>query len=101
MREGERRDRELGYRDADLNVRRKADKEVTGRFRAVLGEQGFEKFKKYVRRFDQEILPLDGASGLLDRVRQLLDAAPPPGVSPREKREMLDDLVRIVKEDVL
>ncbi|VDC02510.1 unnamed protein product [Peniophora sp. CBMAI 1063] len=93
--------REMGYRDADLNVRRKADKEVTGRFRVVLGEQGFEKFKKYVRRFDQEIIPLDGASGLLDRVRQLLDTAPPPGVTSREKREMLDDLVRIVKEDVL
>ncbi|KZV77147.1 hypothetical protein PENSPDRAFT_746921 [Peniophora sp. CONT] len=96
-----REQRELGYREADLKVRRKADKEVTGRFRTVLGEQGFEKFKKYVRRFDQELIPLDGASGLLDRVRQLLDAAPPPGVSPREKREMLDDLVRIVKEDVL
>ena len=40
-------------------------------------------------------------SRVSQRVKQLLDTAPPPGVSPRERREMLDDLVRIVREDVL
>jgi len=52
-----------------------------------------------VRRFDAEIIPLEGAAGLLVRVRRLLDCAPPPGVSEWEKREMLDDLMRIVREN--
>ncbi|KAI0065844.1 hypothetical protein BV25DRAFT_1821529 [Artomyces pyxidatus] len=99
-REGARKARErlaryeLGY--AHGEPRRKTDKEVTGRFRDVLGDAGFETFKKYVRRFDADIIPLDG---LLVRVERLLDATSPRGINEREKREMLDDLVRIVKEN--
>ncbi|KAH9011165.1 hypothetical protein EDB85DRAFT_2160253 [Lactarius pseudohatsudake] len=55
--------------------RSRKDKEVTGRFREVLGAEGFEAFKKYVRRFDADIIPLEGASGLLGRVERLLDKA--------------------------
>ncbi|KAI0310156.1 hypothetical protein OF83DRAFT_899435 [Amylostereum chailletii] len=108
MREGEReareRLREFGYvgagggRSATTGAHRKRDREVTGRYKDVLGEAGFEAFKKYVRRFDAEIIPLEGSAGLLMRVRRLLDTAPSPGVNEREKREMLDDLMRIVRE---
>ena len=51
-----------------------------------------------MRRFDADIIPLDGASGLLGRVGRLLDKAPTRHVGTREKREMLDDLARIVRE---
>jgi hypothetical protein len=51
-----------------------------------------------VRRFDADIIPLEGAAGLLGRVGRLLDKAPTRLVDAREKREMLDDLVRIVRE---
>ncbi|KAH9053315.1 hypothetical protein EDB87DRAFT_1709172 [Lactarius vividus] len=87
---------EMGY--ARSRSRSRKDKEVTGRFREVLGAEGFEAFKKYVRRFDADIIPLEGASGLLGRVERLLDKAPTRHVGTREKREMLDDLVRIVRE---
>jgi hypothetical protein len=51
-----------------------------------------------VRRFDADIIPLDGSSGLLGRVERLLDKAPTRHVSTREKRELLDDLLGIVRE---
>jgi len=86
---------ELGYADS----RSRKDKEVTGRFREVLGAEGFEAFKKYVRRFDADIIPLEGSSGLLGRVERLLDKAPTRHVSTREKRELLDDLLGIVREN--
>jgi hypothetical protein len=108
---------ELGY----AHTRSRKDKEVTGRFREVLGAEGFEAFKKCerfffcvwglpliitfcwcsgvdVRRFDADIIPLDGSSGLLGRVERLLDKAPTRHVSTREKRELLDDLLGIVRE---
>lgn len=52
-----------------------------------------------VRRFDADLIPLEGPSGLLGRVGRLLDKAPARHVGAREKREMLDDLVRIVREN--
>ncbi|KAH9986324.1 hypothetical protein BJV74DRAFT_951929 [Russula compacta] len=101
-REGGRRTRErlaeyeFGY---TRSARSRKDREVTGRFRDVLGAEGFEAFKKYVRRFDADLIPLEGPSGLLGRVGRLLDKAPVRHVGAREKREMLDDLVRIVREN--
>ncbi|KAI9452587.1 hypothetical protein F5148DRAFT_1235691 [Russula earlei] len=100
-REGERRTRErlaeyeLGYGRS----RSRKDREVTGRFRDVLGAEGFEAFKKYVRRFDADLIPLEGPSGLLGRVECLLDKAPGRHIGVCEKRELLDDLVRIVREN--
>jgi hypothetical protein len=51
-----------------------------------------------VRRFDAELIPLHGASGLLGRVERLLDKTPVRHVGAREKDELLDDLVKIVHE---
>jgi hypothetical protein len=118
-REGARRRRErlaeyeLGY----MRSRSRKDREITGRFRDVLGTEGFEAFKKCklphiilsksctladsgldVRRFDAELIPLHGPSGLLGRVERLLDKAPVRQVGAREKDELLDDLVKIVHE---
>ena len=125
-REGARRTRErlaeheLGF----ARSRSRNDRETTGRFRDVLGTEGFEAFKKCelllcallqkppfvdrvlcspwwvdVRRFDAELIPLHGSTGLLGRVERLLDKAPVRHVSAREKGELLDDLVRIVHEN--
>jgi len=100
-REGERRTRErlaeyeLGY----ARSRSRKDREVTGRFREVLGTEGFETFKKYVRRYDADLIPLEGSVGLLGRVERLLDKAPTRPIGTREKHELLDDLVRIVREN--
>jgi hypothetical protein len=121
-REGERRTRErlaeyeLGY------TRSRKDREVTGRFREVLGSQGFEAFRKCkaflfhlttrppkrasdfffsadVRRYDADLIPLEGPSGLLGRVERLLDKTPTRRLGALEQRELLDDLVRIVREN--
>jgi len=100
-RQDERRTRErlaeyeLGY----ARSRSRKDREVTGRFREVLGTEGFETFKKYVRRYDADLIPLEGSVGLLGRVERLLDKAPTRPIGTREKHELLDDLVRIVREN--
>ena len=52
-----------------------------------------------MRRFDAELIPLHGPTGLLGRVERLLDKAPVRRVGVREKGELLDDLVRIVHEN--
>ena len=51
-----------------------------------------------MRRFDAEVIPLEGPSGLLVRVKRLLDAAPFPGIDERKKQDLLEDLARIVEE---
>ena len=51
-----------------------------------------------MRRFDAELIPLQGPSGLLGRVERLLDKTPVRHVGAREKDELLDDLVKIVHE---
>ncbi|KAH9971330.1 hypothetical protein BGW80DRAFT_1460601 [Lactifluus volemus] len=93
-REGARRTRErlaeyeLGY----ARERSGKDKEVTGRFREVLGGEA----RAQIRRGNYS---LEGSSGLLGHVERLLDKAPTRHVSTSEKRELLDDLVRIVREN--
>ena len=54
-----------------------------------------------MRRFDADLIPLEGPSGLLGRVERLLDnaSAHHRNLGVREKRELLDDLVRIVHEN--
>ena len=52
-----------------------------------------------VRRYDADLIPLEGSSGLLGRVERLLDKAPIRPIGTREKHELLDDLVRIVREN--
>jgi hypothetical protein len=117
-REGARRTRErlAEYEVGYMRSRSRNDREITGRFRDVLGTEGFEAFKKCelphilpksctfidsgldVRRFDAELIPLHGPSGLLGRVERLLDKNPVRQVGAREKDELLDDLVKIVHE---
>ncbi|EIM87931.1 uncharacterized protein STEHIDRAFT_120159 [Stereum hirsutum FP-91666 SS1] len=101
------RDRNRGLgplrRDRDDLRAGRRERDVTGRFREVLGERGFESFRKYVRRYDADLITLDGSDGLLVKVKKLLDTAPAPsgpgtGISEWEKRELLNDLVRIVRE---
>jgi hypothetical protein len=53
-----------------------------------------------VRRYDTDLIPLEGSAvGLLGRVERLLDKAPTRPIGTREKHELLDDLVRIVREN--
>ena len=52
-----------------------------------------------MRRFDADLIPLEGPTGLLGRVGRLLDKAPMRPVGAGEKHELLDDLVRIVREN--
>ena len=52
-----------------------------------------------VRRYDADLIPLEGSVGLLGRVERLLDKAPTHPLDTREKHELLDDLVRIVREN--
>lgn len=52
-----------------------------------------------MRRYDADLIPLEGSSGLLGRVERLLDKAPIRPIGTREKHELLDDLVRIVREN--
>jgi hypothetical protein len=61
--------------------------------------EGFEAFKKYLRWFDAELIPLHGLSRLLGRVERLLDKAPVRHVGAHEKGKLLDDLVKIVHEN--
>ncbi|KAI0298903.1 hypothetical protein BC826DRAFT_88351 [Russula brevipes] len=98
-REGERRTRERLAEYELGHARSRKDREVTGRFREVLGLQGFEAFRKYVRRYDADLIPLEGPSGLLGRVERLLDKTPTRRLGALEQRELLDDLVRIVREN--
>ena len=55
-----------------------------------------------VRRYDADLLSLEGPAGLLSRVKRLLDVAPTSGAgletSEWEQRELLNDLVKIVQE---
>jgi len=101
-RESARRTRELrlslaGYEMGYVPSRK--DVAVMGRFREVLGAEGFEVFKQYARKFDAETIPLEGASGLLGHVERLLDTAPTRLVGASERRQLLDDLVRTVREN--
>ncbi|KAA1473507.1 hypothetical protein DENSPDRAFT_882097 [Dentipellis sp. KUC8613] len=92
------RERERGRRYPYEGVV-KRERDVTEQFREVLGAEGFDKFRRYVRRYDDNQIHLEGPNGLLARVRLLLDSAPFPRPSERQKRELLDDLMRIVHEN--
>ena len=45
------------------------------------------------------MIPLEGPTGLLVRVKGLLDASSSSHLLEWEKRELLDDLLRIVREN--
>jgi hypothetical protein len=68
-------------------------------FRNVLGEGGFATFKKYIRRFDAQLIPFDGPSGLITRVEKLLNNAPPPGLDAQERQELMDRFITVVLQN--
>ena len=48
-----------------------------------------------IRRYDAQIMPLEGAAGLLVSVQRLLETSA-PRVDERKKRQLLDSFVRVV-----
>ena len=48
-----------------------------------------------VRRFDSQVIPLDGSTGLIARVQRLLDTSA-PRADERQKRQLLDSFRRVV-----
>jgi len=89
------KDRRKGVRESE-EERRKFESGVSEIFRNVLGEGGFATFKKYIRRFDAQLIPFDGPSGLITRVERLLNNAPPPTLDESEKQELMDRFIRVV-----
>jgi len=65
-------------------------------FEQVLGENSYARFREYVQRFDSRLIPLDGPSGLMHRVRRLLDTSA-KGLDPKKKQELMDRLDRVVQ----
>ena len=49
-----------------------------------------------IRRFDAQLIPFDGPSGLITRVEKLLNNAPPPTLDESEKQELMDRFIRVV-----
>lgn len=108
-------------RDRDREEeKRRFESGVSDVFRNVLGEGGFATFKKCmflffplciriilltrtvtadIRRFDAQLIPFDGPSGLITGVEKLLNSAPPPGLDEREKRELLDRFIQVVLQN--
>ncbi|KIM91136.1 hypothetical protein PILCRDRAFT_164947 [Piloderma croceum F 1598] len=93
------KDRRKGVRETE-EERRKFESGVSEIFRNVLGEGGFATFKKCmssdIRRFDAQLIPFDGPSGLITRVEKLLNNAPPPTLDESEKQELMDRFIRVV-----
>lgn len=50
-----------------------------------------------VRRFDAQMMPLEGSSGLLFRVQRLLESSA-PRVDERRKKQLLDRFTKVVKQ---
>ncbi|KAG6880177.1 hypothetical protein C0992_004629 [Termitomyces sp. T32_za158] len=63
-------------------------------FKSVLDDEGYQKFKQYVDRFDTHEIPFDGPTGIVTRVERLLVSA--PGLSGEDKRQLLDNFIRVV-----
>jgi len=65
-------------------------------FEQVLGENPYAKFREYVQRFDSRLIPLDGPSGLMHKVRRLLDTSA-KGLDAKKKQELLARLDQVVQ----
>lgn len=48
-----------------------------------------------VRRYDAQIIPLEGSAGLLTRVQRLLETSA-PRIDERRKRQLFDSFSRVV-----
>jgi len=70
---------------------------VIAALRDALNDAGFSRLQTYVTRFDAQIIPLEGPSGLIVRVQRLLESSAPM-VDERRKRQLLDTFIRVVSE---
>ncbi|KAI5119503.1 hypothetical protein M0805_002439 [Coniferiporia weirii] len=70
---------------------------VIAQFRSALDDAGYATLQKYVRRYDAQIIPLEGAAGLLVRVQRLLETSA-PRVDNRRKRQLLDSFIQVVSQ---
>lgn len=68
---------------------------VLSQFKNALDDAGFSTLLKYVRRYDAQIIPLEGSSGLLARVQRLLETSA-PRIDERRKRVLYDNFCRVV-----
>lgn len=69
-------------------------KEVAAVFKSTLDRDGFANFKRYVHQFDAHEIPFDGPTGIISRIEQLLGES--STLQQHEKRELMDQLVRII-----
>ncbi|KLO19875.1 hypothetical protein SCHPADRAFT_885121 [Schizopora paradoxa] len=67
---------------------------VIAALRDALNDAGFARLQTYVTRFDAQIIPLNGPSGLIVRVQRLLENSAPL-VDERRKRQLLDTFIRV------
>ncbi|KAF8351613.1 hypothetical protein F5887DRAFT_938336 [Amanita rubescens] len=72
----------------------KLGKEVAAVFKNSLDHDGFVNFRKYVHQFDAHEIPFDGPTGITTRVEQLLGES--SRLKPQEKKQLMDQLVRII-----
>ncbi|KIJ70159.1 hypothetical protein HYDPIDRAFT_104828 [Hydnomerulius pinastri MD-312] len=84
----------LARENARMAGGRSYGSDVTKVFESILSESGFEAFKKYVRRFDAHIIPLNGPTGLLTRVEKLLTSST---LSERERDNLMAEFAFFVE----
>ncbi|KZT29281.1 hypothetical protein NEOLEDRAFT_1145059 [Neolentinus lepideus HHB14362 ss-1] len=82
-------------------IRNKEREQLFMEVRAAVGEPGLQRIEKYIRRFEAGQIPLDGSSGLITRVKKILDSGPSSlsgsRTDDRVKRALTDRLVRVVE----
>jgi len=79
---------------AKLEKNRANGSDVTKTFEGLLSESRFQTFKKYVRRFDAHVIPLEGPSGLLARIEKLLAET---GLSDPERDKLMSEFTVFVE----
>jgi len=68
--------------------------DVTKVFESLLSQSRFQTFKKYVHRFDDHIIPLEGPTGLLASVEKLLTES---GLGEREISRLMSEFTSFVE----
>ncbi|KIY49415.1 hypothetical protein FISHEDRAFT_58308 [Fistulina hepatica ATCC 64428] len=74
----------------------KAGKDIADVFQNVLDQEGYARFKKYVRWFDAKDIPFDGPNGIIAHVQQLLDGT---HLQQGAKQTLIDGLVEIILQN--
>ncbi|KAI9574751.1 hypothetical protein HD554DRAFT_2010511 [Boletus coccyginus] len=84
----------LAREKAKLGKDRENGSDVTKMFESLLSESRFQTFKKYVRRFDAHVIPLEGPSGLLARVEKLVAES---GLTELERNKLMSEFTVFVE----